>query len=396
VSLNAGPARAWRAPNHPQASFLTCSAFEDLAARLRMDPVDLFLKNLNLTARPAVYQAQLQKAAELMEWKKRWHQRGDSGSGRLKSGLGLGINTWGGGGHVSQCRATINPDGTVLIELGTQDLGTGTRTIITQVAAETMGLPLNAITLRIGDNTLPPSNASGGSTTVGGVSTSTRYATVNARQKLFEAVAPALGVAADQLEAVDGRIQVKGTPAKALAWKAACQKLGVNKISEMGANDGKGGGGLNSSGTGGIHMADVSVDTETGVVKMNKFVAVQDQGLVINPKTAQSQITGGVIMGICSALMEERVMDPQTGTVLNPDMEFYKLAGIADIGDIVVHLDITPEHDKRGPVGLGEPACVGVVAAVANAVANAIGVRVPHVPLTPRRVLAALEERRSA
>ena len=138
------------------------------------------------------------------------------------------------------------------------------------------------------------------------------------------------------------------------------------------------------------------VDTETGIVKMLKMVAVQDCGLVVNPKTAASQVNGAMIMSICSALMEERVMDQATGRVLNPDMEFYKLAGIGDIGEIIVHMDISPENDKRGIVGLGEPCAIGGVVAIANAVANAIGVRVPMVPVTPYRVLAAPESRRNA
>jgi len=393
VSINAGGQRAWRAPNHQQACYLTCTAIEDLAAKLNMDPVEVFSKNAGLTARADVYRAQLQKGAELIDWKKLWHPRGDSGSGHLKRGLGLALHTWGGGGHNSQCRTNIHPDGTVEVELCSQDLGTGTRTVITMVAAETLGLPLGAITLKIGDNSLPPSGPSGGSTTVGGVSSSTRKSTVNALDKLFEAVAPSLGAPADQLEAVDGRIQVKGNSSKSLTWKAACQKLGVNKISEMGENNQRNPGGLNSSGVGGVQMADVSVDTETGIVRMNKVVAVQDIGLVINPKTAESQIHGACIMGICAALMEERVMDEQTGRMLNPDMEFNKLAGIGDIGEIVAHLDITPEHDKRGVIGLGEPPAISLITAIANAVANAIGVRVPNVPLTPNRVLEALERR---
>src|SRR5207244_9432916 len=142
----------------------------------------------------------------------------------------------------------------------------------------------SAITLRIGDSQYPPSGASGGSTTIGGVSTSTRKAAVNALAKLFDTVAPSLGSSADQLEAVDGRIQVQGNSSKSLTWKAACQKLGVGKISEMGENNQRNPGGLNSSGVGGVQMADVSVDTETGIVRINKIVAVQDIGLVINPK----------------------------------------------------------------------------------------------------------------
>jgi xanthine dehydrogenase YagR molybdenum-binding subunit len=241
---------------------------------------------------------------------------------------------------------------------------------------------------------LPPSGASGGSTTVGGVSVSTLKAATNAREKLFAAVAPSLGATPDQLEAVDSRIQVKGNASKSLTWQAACRKLGTSKISEMGSNERRTPiPGLNNSGVGGVQMADVSVDTETGIVRMNKFVAVQDCGLIINPKLADSQVYGAVIMGICAALTEERVMDQQTGRMLNPDMEFYKLSGIGDIGEIVVHMDITPEHDSRGVVGLGEPPAVGVVGAIANAVANAIGVRVSRVPLTADRVLAALERR---
>jgi xanthine dehydrogenase YagR molybdenum-binding subunit len=390
VAVNAGGARAWRAPNHPQASFLTCSALEDLAAKLHMDPLELFSKNLGYTSRETTYKPQLQKAAEIMDWQKRWHPRGE-GHGPVKQGLGLAVNTWGGGGHASQCRTTINPDGSVVLEIGTQDLGTGTRTAITMVAAETLGLPLGAITLRIGDSDYPPDGASGGSTTIGGVSPSTLKSTVNARAKLFAAVAPVLGAAPEQLAAIDGRIQVKGNPSKSLTWQDACRKLGTNKISEMGENNPRQPGGLMSAGVGGVQMADVSVDIETGIVKMNKFVAVQDCGLIINPKLAESQIHGAAIMGICAALFEERVMDQSTGKYLNADMEFYKLAGIADIGEIVVHLDITPEHDKRGVIGLGEPPAIGVVAAIANAVANAIGVRVPNVPLTADRVLAALD-----
>jgi xanthine dehydrogenase YagR molybdenum-binding subunit len=187
---------------------------------------------------------------------------------------------------------------------------------------------------------------------------------------------------------------VKGSPAKSLTWAAACKKIAAGgKISEMGENVQRSPGGLNSQGAAGVQIADVSVDTETGVVRVNRYVAVQDCGLVVNPWLAQSQVYGGITMGISTALFEERVMDAQTGRMLNPDMEFYKMAGIDDVGDIVVHMDIRPENDKRGVIGLGEPCAIAICAAMGNAVANAIGVRVPNVPLTPDRVLAALEGR---
>lgn len=398
IGTNTGGARAWRAPNHPQVSYLTCSALEDLAAKLRMDPLELFIKNANYTARPTVYISQLKKAAEMVGWSSNWHQRGDSGPGPVKRGLGIGVGTWQGLGHNAQCKTTIHPDGSVEIELGSQDLGTGTRTIIKQVASESLGIPMNDIKLNIGDNRYPVAGASGGSTTVGGVSAATRKSTFNALEKLYEAVAGGLGAPAAELEAMDGKIQVKGNPSKSMAWKEACRKLGVTPLTAIGENNNRFPGGLIDGGVGGVQIADVTVDAETGIVRMNKLAMVQDCGLIINPKTASSQILGAGIMSVCGALMEERVMDGQTGVFLNADMEFYKLAGIKDIGEIEVHLDIAPEHDSRGVIGLGEPPVIPGMAAIANAVANAIGLRVPTIPLTPRRVLDALaaNERRKS
>jgi xanthine dehydrogenase YagR molybdenum-binding subunit len=393
VSVNAGPAQAWRAPNNQQASFLTCSAIEDFAAKVGVDPMVVFNKNADYTPRAEQYRYQLQKAAEISEWSKLWKPRG-SQTGPVRRGLGIGVNAWGGAGHACTARTTINPDGSVLLEMGTQDLGTGTRTIMTQVAAETLGLQMSQIKLAIGDNSLPPGGSSGGSTTVGGASSATRKSGVNALAKLFEAVAPALNVQPEDLEAVDGTVRVKADTKKSMTWVAACKKIGPGgKISETGANEQRNPMGLNSGGAAGVQVADVSVDTETGLVKINRYVAVQDCGLIINPRLAESQIYGAIIMGISTALYEERIMDDATGRMMNSDMEFYKLAGIKDIGDIVVHLDIREVNDKRGVIGLGEPPAVGICAAVGNAVANAIGVRVPKMPMTPMHVLDALEGR---
>ncbi|MBI3696514.1 MAG: xanthine dehydrogenase family protein molybdopterin-binding subunit [Acidobacteria bacterium] len=391
VSTHTGPARAWRAPNHPQAAALTMCAMDDLAAKLNMNPLDFFIKNLPLTARGDVYKAELLKGAELMDWKTKWHPRGQGGNGYLKRGVGLSLHTWGGRAHDSDCRIVINSDGSVQAQLGSQDLGTGTRTVIGIVAAETLGIPLSGVQVQIGDSNYPPSGASGGSTTVGGVSSSTRRASVKALDKLFEAVAPSLGTTADKLVARDGRIHVEGDPSKSLTWKAACAKLGTKSISEIGRQPARDEGNLNDNGVGGIQMAEVEVDTETGIVSVKKMVAVQDCGLIIDVKTAESQCYGAMIMGVCAALYEERIFDQQTGTMLNADMEFYKLSGIADVGDMVVHM-MTGVYDGRGVIGLGEPPAISPPAAISNAVANAIGVRVPTIPLTPDKVLAALEK----
>jgi xanthine dehydrogenase YagR molybdenum-binding subunit len=280
--------------------------------------------------------------------------------------------------------------------MATQDLGTGTRTCIKMVAAETLGIPkeqLDHIDLAIGDTNYPSSGGSGGSTTIGGVSSSTRRAAVDARDQLLAKVAPSLKAQPADLEIVKGVVRVKSDPSRALDWKQACAKIGATPIASRGANpDRSRPPDLTNSGVGGVQMAEVSVDTETGIVKVEKMTAVQDMGYVINTKTAESQILGALIMGIGYSLYEEKVMDPTTGLMLNPNMEFYRLAGLSDIRDLQVKVYSTPEQDKRGVIGLGEPPVVSPGAVISNAVANAIGVRVPFLPLTPDRVLEALEK----
>jgi xanthine dehydrogenase YagR molybdenum-binding subunit len=391
VSSNTGGARAWRAPNHPQSAVLTMGALDDLAAKLNMDPIEFLTKNIGLAPESLqrIYLDELPIAREMAEWNRYWHPRGQGSSGPVKRGLGVSLHTWGGRGHNSTCNVTINPDGSVEVALGSQDLGVGTRTVIGIVAAETFGLPLEGVTVKLGDSRYPFSGASGGSTTVGGVSASTRRGSVDAREALFVAIAPALGVPADQLEAAEGRVRVKGDPAKSLTWKQACAKLGTKPIQVTGKNPGDCN--LTSSGVGGVQIADVSVDTETGIVRVNRMVAAQDCGLVMDLKTAESQVFGALIMGIGYGLFEEKVVDAPTGKTLNANMEAYKLAGIGDIPDLRVHMMTGPGYDERGPVGLAEPPTVSPGAAISNAVANAIGVRVPTIPITPDKVLAALE-----
>ncbi len=140
-------------------------------------------------------------------------------------------------------------------------------------------------------------------------------------------------------------------------------------------------------------MADVEVDIETGVVKVKKMVAVQDCGLIIDLKTAESSCYGALAMGISYALFEEKVMDQATGRMLNPNMEFYRLAGLNDIPELVVHMMTGKGYDERGVIGLGEPPVISPGAAIANAVANAIGARVSFLPITPDKVLAALSQK---
>jgi xanthine dehydrogenase YagR molybdenum-binding subunit len=326
-----------------------------------------------------------------MNWKSRWHARGDKASGPVKQGLGLALHTWGGRGHSSNCDLSIHPDGSVDIKMGTQDIGTGTRTSILTVAADTLGIPMEAINLQIGDSEYPRDSASGGSSTIGGVSSANFRAATDAKNQLFAKVAPTLNAQPSELESVDGRVRVAGDHSRSVSWKEACSKLGAQTLTVRGSNPGEGD--LINSGVGGVQMADVSVDTETGIVKINKMVAIQDCGLIISPEQAESQVLGALVMGVSYALYEEKVMDQTTGVMLNTNMDSYRLAGYGDVGDLVVHLMSGPGYDEKGVIGIGEPPTVSPGAAISNAVANAIGVRVPYLPLTPERVLEALEKR---
>ena len=392
VRANTGPARAWRAPNHPQAALLTMSAVEDLASEMGVDPLGFFMRNLHLTPLEDVYREEMEIAAEMINYRGKSHPRGDSGPGPVKKGLGTSIHTWRGSGHQSRCQCDVHSDGSVELRIGTQDLGTGTRTIMAIVAGETLGLPIDNIGVRIGENSYPQSGASGGSTTVGGVSSSTRRAATAALNELFAIVAPILETSADELEAVDGRIRSRTDTSRSLSWAEATSKIGPTPISVTATRDEPGDEDrLYDGGVGGVQMAEVSVDVETGIIRVENMVAVQDCGLVMDLMTAESQVYGAMIMGICGALYEEKIADPQTGRLLNPNMETYKLAGIGDIGRLQVHMMTGPGYDERGPVGLGEPPANSPIAAISNAVANAIGVRVQFAPFTPDRVLGALD-----
>ncbi|MHC4401831.1 MAG: xanthine dehydrogenase family protein molybdopterin-binding subunit, partial [Planctomycetota bacterium] len=315
ISINRGSARAWRAPRHPQSCLITMAAMEDLAAAMGIDPLEFFLKNLRYTDEKLrdVYREELLLAAEMIGYREKAHPRGDPAPGPEKRGLGLSIHTWGGAGHASACDVTIHPDGSVVASTGSQDLGTGTRSVIGIVVAETLGLPLAAVKVNIGRSAYPPDGASGGSTTAGGVSSSSRRAATAALNELLGKVAAELGVDAGQLVAAEGAVRQAGNPSKSVSWKEACSLLGQTSITHQGKHQPGSQTELTSSRVGGAQIADVSVDVETGVVTVNQIAAVQDCGLVIDLETSESQVYGAVIMGVTYAVYEEAVYDPPTG-----------------------------------------------------------------------------------
>jgi xanthine dehydrogenase YagR molybdenum-binding subunit len=396
IKTNTVRSRAWRAPNHPQACAISQTAFDDLARKMGADSYDIFWKNVANVSndKTEVYRAEMEIGAELIGWKHNWHPHGKGQKkGSIVEGLGMALHTWGGGANQSTCNLRVYPDGSVEAFCGTQDLGSGTRTVCAMVVAETFGLKPTDIKINIGTSKYPVSGASGGSTTVGAVSESHRRASQDAILEIFKLVAPDLKCAPEDLEAVAGRIQKKGDAGTSVAWKEACTKIGLKPLETTGSHKRGDPSPLSNSGVGGVQMAHVAVDTDTGVVRMKKFVAVQDQGLVINPKTCESQIYGAAIMGIAYALYEERIMDNMTGAFVNAELADYHLPKLGDIGEIVIHLYEPDSERQRGVIGNGEPPVISPGAAISNAVCNALGVRVPVLPMTSKRVLDALKGR---
>lgn len=406
IRTNTQAQRAMRAPNHPQNCALTEFILDDLAAKLDMDPMQLRLKNLppndfnavknaphSLAAlRNTIYTREIEIAAAMSKWKEKWHPPGKT-EGVVKHGIGMALHTWGGQAapQRNECTITITADGSVTARTSTQDLGTGQRTVTALITAEILGLEPEQIALQFGESPNGASSGSGGSTTIPSQAPATLRAATAARDDLFAKIASKLGVRVGDLAAERGKVVDRASD-KSWDWKNACSHLGSEPVKATGfwtsaestKPENKD---VSSSGVGGVQIAEVLVDTETGVVRCTQIVAVQDCGLVVNSLTCESQVAGGVIMGLNYALFEERIMDRVTGRQVNPDMEFYKLGGIEDMPKIIVHLHDMPE---RGVIGIGEPPVISTHAAIGNAIFNAIGARVPHTPFTPERVLAAL------
>jgi xanthine dehydrogenase YagR molybdenum-binding subunit len=387
VYINAGQQRAMRAPGHPQGCYLTEILMDELADRVKMDPVAFRIKNLPPKGPNAMWQDYFEMGAKRFGWDKR-HPTGEGGSGPVKTGMGVSAHRWGGAGRGSRAHCDITSDGGVVVKCGTQDIGTGTRTLVTIVAAETLGLPVSAIKAEIGDTVYPFSGGSGGSTTAASVSPAIRHVTMKALDALFARVAPTLSTTADNLVAEGGRVFVKGTPSKGLSWKDACKVIGTEPISV----DGEWQDGSSGSGTSGVQFAEASVDVETGIVKVTRILAIQDCGLIVSGLTAESQVYGGVIASINFALFEDRILDRSTGHMVNPNMEMYLLAGMSDVPKIDIVINNMPE---RGVIGIGEPPTVSTASAIANAVRNATGATIRSLPLHPHRVLAAIEQERA-
>ncbi len=395
VYTNAGPAAPLRAPGHSQGAFGIECAVDELAERLGLDPLEVRRKNEESPVRLAQYDA----GAKEIGWARRNKKAGDASSGGFgplkgakKRGLGMANGNW----YVfasenTSAQVKVHRDGSVEVVAGYQDIGTGSRTAIAAVAAEELGIDTYAVTMRIGDTQFPQGPASGGSVTVNSVAPAVRLAANEARTKLLALAAPLLGATAEELDAANGRIFVAKTPTKSLDFKQAAAKMPGESI-EATAKRPKQYETFRGD-LAGTQFAEVEVDTETGEVRVIRMVSVNDCGFPVNPLTAESQVLGAMIQGASWALLENRILDRNVGTMVNPNLESYKIFGPADMFEAKSILTpLANLGNNTSIAGLGEPPIVPTLAVIANAVFNATGVRIRELPITPDRVLAALSE----
>jgi xanthine dehydrogenase YagR molybdenum-binding subunit len=403
VRTNTGTHDSFRAPGYVEGTAALDGAMDDLARKLNMDPLALRRKNYTRKDPPTGqdYTAKhldecYTRGAAMFGWddlrRQLAAQRAAGGPPpTVRRGIGMASQTWGGGGGPpAQAHFRINGDGSVDVYCGTQDLGTGTRTVLAQIAADALGFPLEQIRVHLGDTEVGPYGpGSGGSATVASAGPAMRMAAAEARKQLLEIASAFMDTSPDKLELRESNIVRTNNPKESMAIKDVLDQIGDYQIT------GKGFRGANPTQpirTWGAQFAEVLVDTVTGRVQVVRMVGVYDTGRVINPLTYRNQIHGGIVQGLGLALTEERILDSPTGKSLNPNLEDYKLPTIADIP--VIDVDWIGEADLAanhvGAKGIGEPPIIPTPAAIANAVADALGVRVFDLPITPERVLTAL------
>lgn len=401
VHTNAGPGRPMRAPGHVQGIFALDSIIDEVAEKLEMDSLELRMKNyaekdqvFNLPYTSKRLMEAYKKGAAAIGWQRRSQPAGSTGSGPLKKGIGMASQIWwGGGGPPAYATIKLNRDGSARVLAGTQDLGTGTYTFIAQIAAEVLEIPIEKISVTLGDTGVCPfCSLSGGSLTAPSVAPAVHDAAEKMKAKLMSGAAALLELPEDRLRYEKGMVFSKDDETKKLAVSDIIRKMRERVLIATGSrNANPKGYAINSFGA---QFAEVEVDIETGKVRVLKIVAAHDVGRVLNPKTAENQFHGGIIQGLSFALMEQRIMDETTGKVLTTNMHDYKMPTIMDTPGIEVYFvsDGDPLISSVGAKGLGEPAIIPTAGAIANAVYNAIGVRIKSLPITPDKVLNALQK----
>jgi xanthine dehydrogenase YagR molybdenum-binding subunit len=403
AKLNTPPNAAFRAPGFVEGTFGLECLLDELAAKLDLDPLEL--RRLNYADHDLV-EGRPFSSKNLLDcyrmaephWARREAVRARSDD-VWKRGVGLASQVWyGGGGPPSYAWIRVGSDGRAAVVTAMQDIGTGTRTVMAQIAAEELGVPLSNIRVELGDSARGPyASISAGSSTTPSMGPAVRAAAADAKRQLIEIAAQRYHLEERVLDIKDGQVISAGGGSWPLEE--------VTGLLEEAQILGKGARGPNPTGmrvlTFGIQVAEVAVDVETGEIRVERVAAIHDVGRIINPLGAQSQVEGGIIQGIGHTLSEERLLDPQSGTTLTLTLDSYKLPTIADVPEIVCEfVDKPDEHlTNLGSKGLGEPPIIPTAAAIANAIRDATGADIHSLPITREEMLRALreaEERRRA
>lgn len=381
VRVNGGAPRPFRAPGSPQGAFAEELMLDEIATIAGVDPLLLRLKLERSDDRREMFKL----GAEMIGWTGR--AKTGMQTGTIRRGFGLGSTSWGRFPASSEIELVIHRDGSVEGRTGTQDIGTGQRTAMGVVAAHYLGVPLDLIHIRIGDSDLPSGPGSGGSMTLHNTEPAMREAAADARNKLLDLVAEEVGRSAEEFAIRDGDILRNGS--RVMGFEDACKLIRGERITGRGTwNRQKRGSDPSEGHSEGVQFVDLRVDSETGVVKVDRIVAIQACGQVVCRKTAESQVMGAVIQGISYALFEDKILDRHTGAMVNANLEEYKVIGSRDVGRIE---PVFYTKNQTGTRSLGEPPTIPTSGAIACAIYNAIGVPIRSLPMTPDKVLAAME-----
>jgi xanthine dehydrogenase YagR molybdenum-binding subunit len=396
AKLNTPPMKAFRAPGFVEGTFGLECLLDEVAAKLEIDSLEIRRRNYAHAGDGRPYSSKnLMECYDRAEahWQRRDEIRAFSDR-TWKRGVGLASQIWyGGGGPPSYAWIRLGADGRAQVVTAMQDIGTGSKTAMQQIAAEELGLPVDRVEISAGDSSRGPwASISAGSSTIPSMGPAVRAAAADAAWQVIE-------IAAQRHDRAEGTLSLKG-------GHVVCSDGGswpleeIVGVLESGQILGKGARGPNPAGmqvlTFGVQVAEVAVDVETGEIRVERIAAVHDVGRVINPLGASSQVEGGIIQGIGHTLSENRLLDPETGRTLTTSLDAYKLPTIADVPEIVTDLlDVPDPHlTNLGAKGLGEPPIVPVAAAIANAIRDATGADVRSLPITREEMLRALEEAR--
>jgi CO/xanthine dehydrogenase Mo-binding subunit len=400
VRLNISSPGAMRAPGKAEGNFAIESALDELSYELAIDPIELRLANYaevhphsalpwSSNALRDCYRV----GAERFGWARRDPAIGSMREGNWLLGYGMAGVTFGSYQAPCQVRLTLKRDGTAVVRSAATDIGTGTYTIATQLTAELLGLRIAQVTTEIGDSDLPPAAQSGGSGLAMSHSAAIHDAAGNLLRALLALVgddeqSPLRGRGSADVACADGRVHLVDDPTAGESFAEILARHDLDEITADGRADLETGRGDSATSAFAAHFVEVRIDKDLGLLRTARVVSAIDAGRILNPKTARSQIIGGVVMGIGMATLEETSFDSATGRIANATLADYLIPVNADVPDIDVVF--VGEPDSFSPVGikgLGEIGIVGAAAAVANAVYHATGRRFRSLPITLDQLL---------